>query len=58
MSKRYSFSGSGVNMNMEHWWSDNRDERTEVHRESRSHCHFVHHKPYLESPGIKSEHPQ
>jgi hypothetical protein len=45
-------------MNMEHWWSDNRDERTEVHRESRSHCHFVHHKPYLESPGIKSEHPQ
>jgi len=39
-------------MNMEHWWNDTDRWKLKYSEKVLSHCHFTHHKSYIDWPGV------
>jgi hypothetical protein len=42
---------------MEHWWNDPDTRIKKYWEKNHSQCHSVHHKSYVDYPGIKPELP-
>jgi hypothetical protein len=43
-----------MKLSMEHWWKDNDRGNRKYLKKKLSQCHFVHHKPHVDRPVIKT----